>query len=346
MTRLKTLFTPRKAEANAQTWLLLGGTGTISTGVVQLLLSSHLSVTCINRGSRPMPPGVEVLIGDVNSDEDMKMLLTGRHFDVVVDFLTYSPDQAEKRIAHFTGKCGRYVFISTAMTYEKPPRTLFVSEKTPQDNPFSPYAQNKTRCEGLFRQALTTAGFPVTIIRPSFTYGDRSIPFILNSDAHPYTLVDRLRRGKPILVPGDGSVFWTITHNSDFARALLGLMRLPETVGEDFHLTTDECMTWDAFLETLAQAAAAPAPRIVHVATDRLVEEDPRLREALLGDKAQTAVFDNSKLRAYLPDFRFLMSYRDGVRRSLANFDTHPELRAIDEAWNAWVDGVIARHGE
>ncbi len=329
----------------AQTWLLLGGTGTISTGVVKVLLEEKVTVTCINRGNQPMPPAVEALVGDVNNDEDMARMLAGRYFDVVVDFLTYGPGQAEKRTQQFQGKCGRYVFISTAMTYEKPPRTPTVSETTPQGNPFSPYATNKIACEGIFRAAMKENGFPLTIIRPSCTYGHKNIPFTLNSGAKPFTLIDRMRKGMPILVPGDGNIFWTITHNSDFGRALLGLMRCAETLGEDFHLTQDECMTWDSFAKVIAEEAGAPAPKLVHVATDVLARSDARLVESVVGDMGQNAVFDNSKLRRYLPGFKYLTPFRQGIRQSIDWYDAHPEMQQVDDAWNAWVDEMIAKHG-
>ncbi len=345
MTDQKTFFPAEEIAAPKMTWLMLGGTGTISTGVVEKLLENGQTITCINRGSRAVPQGVEVLVGDVNNDDDMARLLEGRHYDVVVDYLTYGPDQAEKRVQQFRGKCGRYVFISTAMTYEKPPRTPTISEKTPQGNPYSPYATNKITCEGIFRAAMKAFGFPLTIIRPSFTYGDRNIPFVLNSGSLPYTLIDRLRKGQPILIPGDGNIFWTITHNTDFGRALLGLMSNPATLGEDFHLTTDECMTWDAFAKVIAEEAGAPAPKIVHIATDVLTRADPSLVQDLIGDKAQNAVFDNTKLRTFVPGLEYKMSFRAGVRRSIDYFDAHPEMCGIDEKWNAWVDEMIEKHG-
>lgn len=346
MQRLKTFLNGEKATSDqlCRSWLLLGGTGTISTGVVEHLRPT-CQVTCLNRGSRPLPQGVEQILCDVNDENAMRKAMEGRHFDVVVDFLTFGPEQARARVKQFLGKCGRYVFISTAMTYEKPPRTLFVSEKTPQFNPFSPYAQNKILCEGVFRAAYKQQGFPLTIVRPSFTYGDRDIPFILRPGHRPYTLIQRMRAGKPILVPGDGTIFWTITHNSDFARALAGLMDNPDTLGEDFHITQDECMTWNAFAQTIAQVAGAPAPKLVHITTDELIREDPSFRESLLGDQAQTAVFDNTKLRHFVPGFRFLMPFRDGVKRSLLHIESHPELMAIDEGWNAWVDELLQRKG-
>lgn len=343
METLKTfLNSENAAEQRCHSWLLLGGTGTISTGVMEHLRANH-QVTCLNRGNRPLPQGVEQIICDVNDAEAMAKALEGRCYDVVVDFLTYGPDQAEKRVKQFQGKCGRYVFISTAMTYEKPPRTLFVSEKTPQCNPYSPYAQNKILCEGIFRAAYKQQGFPLTIVRPSYTYGGLDVPYVLRS-SKPYAIVKRLREGKPVVVPGDGSIFWTITHHSDFARALLGLMENPDTLGEDFHITTDECMTWDAFTQTVAQAAGAPEAKIVHITTEDLVREDASFRESLLGDKSQTAVFDNSKLRQYVPGFRYLMPFKEGVRLAIQKLDSHPEWQQDDPEWQAWMDDLVSRY--
>lgn len=344
MQRLKTFLGGEK-PALSQKWLLLGGTGTISTALMRLLAAHHMEVSCLNRGHRALASGVEQIVCDVNDAEAMASALAGRHFDVVVDFLTYGPEQASARVEQFLGKCDRYVFISTAMTYEKPPRVMPVSEQAPQDNPFSPYAQNKILCEGIFRAAYKTRGFPLTIVRPSCTYGDERVPFVMTPMDKPNTILSRLRAGRPIVVPGDGSVFWTITHSGDFARALLALMLNPDTLGEDFHITQDESMTWDAFAAVLAQAAGAPAPTIVHVTTDDLVREKESLRQDLLGDMAQTAIFDNSKLRRFVPGFQFHISYKDGVSESIRNVDARPELQAIDEAWNAWVDGLVEKYG-
>lgn len=336
----KPVFSPLNSS-----WLLLGGTGAISTALTALLRSNHASVTCLNRGNHPLPSSVAQILCDVRDDAAMDAALKGKRYDVVVDFLTFTPEQAEKRIAQFQGKCGRYIFISTAMTYEKPPRSLFITERTPQNNPYSDYAQKKLRCEAVFRAAHKSRGFPLTIIRPSCTYGERRIPFILVPPDASWTLLTRLRAGKPVIVPGDGSVFWTITHNSDFARALFALMHNPDSLGEDFHITQDECMTWDAFAAAIAREAGAPAPRIIHVASDALIREKPSLAADLLGDKAQTAVFDNSKLRQFAPGFQFLTSFREGVRGSIRFLDTHPEHQIIDAAWDAWMDELAERWG-
>lgn len=344
MQKLKPFLTDEK-PAPAQRWLILGGTGTISTALTRLLTAQHRQVACMNRGSRPLPPAVEQIVCDVNDAPAMAKALEGRTFDVVADFLTYGPDQAEARVGQFLGKCGRYLFISTAMTYEKPPRVMPVSERAPQVNPFSSYAQNKILCEGVFRAAYKRQGFPLIILRPSCTYGDERVPFVLAPMNRPNTLLTRLRAGKPIVVPGDGSIFWTITHNSDFARAMVSLAEHPDSLGEDFHITQDESMTWDAFAAVIAEAAGAPAPRIVHVTTDDLVREKPSLRQDLLGDMAQTAIFDNTKLRRFIPGFQFHVPFREGVAQSIRHVDQTPALQAIDEEWDAWVDSLVARYG-
>lgn len=347
MQRLKTFLLNEKSATGpvCRTWLLLGGTGVISTGLMELLRASHLDVTCITRGSHSLPASVEHLLCDVHDEQAMANLLEGRRFDVVVDFLTFSPQQAQARVKLFQGKCSRYVFISTAMTYQNPPQTLFLSEKCPQSNPYSEYAQQKILCEAVFRSALRTSGFPLTIIRPSCTYGDTRIPYVFFPTPASWTLLTRLRAGKALLVPGDGSVFWTITHASDVARGIVALMGNPDTLGEDFHLTQDENMTWDAFARVIAKEAGAPAPTLVHVSTDMLIREKPELKADLLGGKSFTNVFDNTKLRQFVPGFRFLTPFRDGVRKSIYYLDHHPELQQMDHDLDAWMDAMVEKFG-
>ena len=346
MQRLKTFLNgeTRTSDSLVTSWLILGGTGTISLGVMEHLRGSR-RVTCMNRGSRQLPAGVEQIICDVNDEEAVGAAIAGRKWDVIVDFLTFTPDQAEKRIACFKGHCGRYIFISSATVYEKPPRVPIMTERMPLINPFSEYAQEKIRCEAVFRDAYRRLGLPLMIVRPSYTYGMYDVPFITRPHGKPFALIRRMREGKPILIPGDGSIFWTITHNSDFARALAGLAEHPDTIGEDFHITQDECMTWDMFAQEIARAAGVTNLKIVHVASDTLCREKPSMVASLLGDKAQTAIFDNSKLRKYLPEFRFLTSFRDGIAESVRTLDNTPALQTDDPEWDAWMDEMIDRFG-
>lgn len=348
MQRLKTFLTSEKPAVipSCRTWLLLGGTGVISSGLTELLRAPHLDAACITRGRHPLPASVESLVCDVNDVQAMAKLLENRRFDVVVDFLTFTPEQARQRVELFQGRCGRYIFISTAMTYQTPPQTLFISEKSPQENPYAPYAQQKILCEAVFRAAHRTGGFPLTIVRPSCTYGDTRVPYVFFPTPASWTLLERLRAGKPLLVPGDGNVFWTITHNSDVARGIVELARCQDALGEDFHLVQDEHMTWDTFAQVIAKEAGAPAPRLIHVSSDMLIRKKPELKADLLGDKAWTKVFDNTKLRSFVPGFRFLTPFREGVRKSIYYLDHHPELQRVDEELNAWMDDMIATFGE
>lgn len=318
--------------------LLIGGTGVISTSVTELMSLDH-EVTCINRASKILPKGVQQLTCDVNDENAVAALMAGRYFDAIVDFVTFTAEQTAMRIRCFGSHCGRYVFISTATVYEKPPRRPIITEETPACNPYSAYAQNKILCEEAFRKS----GIPVTIVRPFMTYGNTMIPFILRPRQLPYTLVARMRSGKPILVPGDGTVFSTVTHAMDFARGLLGLLMNPASIGETVHITQDECRTWNDVASIIADAAGAPEPKLVHVSSDRLIDANPGMEADLYGDKAQCCIFDNSKLKKLVPGFECQIPLAKGVRQTIAYMDDC--FHDIDEAWDTWCDEMIARFG-
>lgn len=318
--------------------LLIGGTGIISTSVCELMSIDH-HVTCINRASKRLPQGVEQLTCDANDEAAVKAVMKDRCFDAIVDFVTFTPEQVEKRIRCFEGRCSQYVFISTATVYQKPPQRPVITEDTPTINPYSSYAQQKIRSEQAFRQSA----MPVTIVRPFMTYGNTMIPFILRPRQMPFTLVDRLRKGKPILVPGDGTVFCTVTHAMDFARGLLGLLLNPASIGETVHITQDECRTWNDVAFMIAETAGAPEPRLVHVASDRLIEANIGMEADLYGDKAQCCIFDNSKIKALVPGFECKITLEEGLRQTIAYMDDC--FHEVDEAWDAWCDDMISRFG-
>ena len=320
--------------------LIIGGTGTISTAVVQEALNQGHQVSVLNRGSSPLPQGVEQLTGDIRDEAAIARLLEGRWFDAVGDFLTYLPDQARQAIRLFAGKTAQYLFISSATVYEKPPRRLFMREDMPRKNPYSQYARDKIACEDVFMQAWQEKDFPVTVVRPSYTYGEKTIPFIFNSRESRYAIIERMKQGKPIVVPGDGTIFWTITHNSDFARAFVGLCGRSQAIGQSFHITGDTPMTWNMFLDAIADAWGLKA-KAVHVATDTVVKYFPYEEAGLLGDKSQTAVFDNSKVKELVPGFQCRVSFEEGIRRCRDWFESHPELCHGDPAWDAQVDNML-----
>ncbi len=325
--------------------LIIGGTGTISTAVTALALETGFDVTLLNRGNqKDVPKALRQLHADVRDRAAMEKALKGESFDVVCDYLTFTPEQARQNIELFSGKTNQFLFISSASVYQKPPAHPLITESTPLHNPYWEYARQKIACELCFNEAYRAEGFPVTIVRPSHTYGDSTIPWVLNARAMRYSLIHRLRAHKPIVVPGDGTSFWTLTHNSDFAKAFVGLMGKTQAVGHAFHITSDEAMTWDAYLHIIAGAVGEKA-RIVHIATDALVRRLPEERGALTGDKAQTAIFDNTKIKTFVPGFAATMPFEKGIRRTLAWYESHPERLGRDMEWDALMDELVEKHG-
>jgi nucleoside-diphosphate-sugar epimerase len=257
--------------------------------------------------------------------------------------MVYTPDEAERDIRLFTGRTGHYVFISSSSAYQRPVRHYLITERTPLENPYSPYARNKATCEAVFLNALETGGFPATIVRPSLTYGDICIPYVLNSWHKPWTLIDRMRQGKRIIVPGDGTSLWELTHNEDFALGLTGLLGRKDTVGEAFHITSGEVMTWETILLQIAQAAGLevlPA----HVSSAFICAFMPEEAGSLMGDKISSVVFDNSKIKRFVPAYKPAIPFREGIARTLSYLSAHPERQMVDEAYNNRLDRILEAH--
>jgi nucleoside-diphosphate-sugar epimerase len=267
--------------------------------------------------------------------------LAGREVDVVVDWCAYVPEHVETDLDLFRGRIAQYVFISSATVYRKPSPCFPLVEEAPLGNPHWQYARDKIACEELLRLEHERNGFPATIVRPSYTYGETWIPTAI--EGQDYTIVHRLRRGRKAIVPGDGESLWTMTHNTDFARGLAGLLGNPEAVGESFHITSDEVLSWNQITEAIATAAGVE-PRIVHIPSDFIAAVDPELAPGLLGDKAFSEVFDNAKIKRFVPGFRATVSFAQGIARSLAWFEADPVRRVVDEAWNARLDRIVAAH--
>lgn len=325
--------------------LIIGGTGVISTAVTARALEEGWEVVLLNRGNqKEVPENVRQLHADVRDRAAMEAALAGETFDVVCDYLTYTPEQARQNIELFSGKTGQFLFISSASVYQKPPACLPITESTPLCNPYWEYARQKIACEAAFMAAYQQAGFPVTIVRPSHTYGGGMIPWALNSRAMRYSLVHRLKAHKPIVVPGDGTTYWTLTHNTDFAKAFVGLMGRLQTVGHAFHITSDQAMTWDMYLQIIA-GAVKEKPEIVHVATDAIARRLPEERGGLLGDKSQNAIFDNTKIKTFVPGFAATVPFEQGIRRVLAWYGEHPEAMGYDRNWDGIMDELAARYG-
>jgi nucleoside-diphosphate-sugar epimerase len=317
--------------------LFLGGTGNLSLACAREAAARGTSLTIATRGRKAaeLPAGVASVRGDV-TDAAFLGSLAARRFDAVVNFVAFDAADVERDVAAFDGRVGQYVFISSASVYEKPPRHHVVTEETPLGNPYWDYARNKIAAESSLREARRATGFPVTIVRPSYTYGETWIPTTSGTD---YTVVWRMRRGLPVVVPGDGTSLFTLTHASDFARGLVGLLGLPEALGEAVQLTSDEVLNWNQVHETIARAVGVE-PRLVHIPSDVIARIDARRGASLLGDKAWSTIFDNSKARRLLPGWGARVPFAEGVEASIAWFEADPARQRIDA--NETVERILA----
>jgi len=325
--------------------LFIGGTGVISTACTELAVARGLDVTLLNRSQRAPIAGARTIAADVTRPEAVAGALEGRSWDAVVDFISFAPADIEARLALFRGRTRQYVFISSASAYQKPPAHYLITESTPLSNPFWEYSRNKIACEERLARARLEEGFPATIIRPSLTYGRSVVPLAVNSWQKGFTLIDRLRRGLPLIIPGDGLSPWTITHNTDFAKGLVGLLGQAGAVGEAFHITSDEALTWNQIYQATAEAAGVAAPRFVHIASDFITGCIPTMLGTLTGDKSNCAVFDNSKIRRFVPGYSATTRYRDGIAQTVAWYDADPSRQVLDlDAGASW-DRLIAAYG-
>jgi len=317
--------------------LFLGGTGNLSTACAREAISRGHELAVLSRGEREddLPEGVERIRGDI---QDAVLLgeLAKRGLDVVVDFIAFVAADVERDIEAFAGHVGQYVFVSSASVYEKPPRHYILTEETPLGNSFWQYSRDKIDAEQVLMEAHRRGGFPVTIVRPSFTYGDTWIPTTTGVD---YTVVWRMRRGLEVVVPGDGTSLWTLTHASDFAQGFVGLFGQPAAIGEAFQVTSDEVLTWDQIYQTIARVLDV-TPKLVHVPSDVIARVDASRGMSLFGDKAYSTVFDNSKLKRVVVDFQSRVPFEVGIRRSIAWFEADPKRQRIDA--NAGVEKVLA----
>lgn len=323
--------------------LFIGGTGTISSACTALALERGYDVTLLNRGKKNdrIPRGAHTLTADIN-DPSAAKVLEGKTFDAVVNWIVYTPDQIERDIALFRGKTQQYVFISSASVYKKPPAKPFFTEDMPIENAQWDYSHQKILCEQRLFKAHRTENFPITIVRPSHTYGPGLLPAAFNNSAHPWTIIDRLRRGKKLIVHGDGSSLWTLTFNTDFAKGFVPLLGNPKALGDIFHITSPEALTWNTITELTAQAAGTTA-RIVHVSSETLDKLTPGGRGTLLGDKMHCALFDNTKIQRLAPDFTCTIPFSEGVKKSIAWFEADKKRQTVDHEFDKLIDQIIEK---
>jgi nucleoside-diphosphate-sugar epimerase len=323
--------------------LFVGGTGNISIAATRLLAERGDELTLLNRGEHKaeVPEGVEQVHADIRDRSAATEALSGRDFDAVVDWCAFVPEHVETDIALFSGRTRHYVFISSATVYEKPSPFFPLVEDAPLGNVHWQYARDKIACEERLGREHTENGFPATIVRPSYTYGETWIPTALEGQG--YTVVDRMRRGRKIVVPGDGESLWTMTHNTDFCRALVGLLGNPDAAGESFHITSDEVLTWNQIARTIARAAGLEAD-IVHIPSDFVAVVAPEEGPGLLGDKSLSLVFDNSKIKRFVPGWEAKIPFSEGVARSIAWFEADPVRQIVDEELSAKLDRIVAAY--
>ncbi len=322
--------------------LFIGGTGIISTAVTRQAIAKGLDLYLLNRGLRnAAPPGSHSLIADIHQSEDVRAALEGLRFDVVVNWIAYTPADIERDLSLFKGRVGQYIFISSAAAYQKPPTHYLITEATPLHNPFWDYARNKIACEERLRRARDEEGFPATIVRPSHTY-ETNFPVAIGGGGR-YTIAERLKKGRPIIVHGDVTALWVVTHAEDFGRGFIGLLGNQEAIGHAFHITSDEVQTWEQIYRTIAEALGVEA-NIVHIPSDFIAGVAPRLSGTLLGDKMWSAVFDNSKIKTFVPEFAADIPFREGIRSTLKWFDMDEQRQWVDEAVNQEMDHILSSY--
>jgi nucleoside-diphosphate-sugar epimerase len=320
--------------------LFIGGTGVISSACSELAIERGIDLYLFNRGKTSkrgsIPHGAKSLKGDLHDLSSVKQVLGYQKFDAIVNWIAYTPDQVEQDLEIFRDRTKQYVFISSASAYQTPPASLPVTESTLLDNPFWEYSRNKIACEERLIRAYGEEKFPITIVRPSHTYDKTLLPF-----TGGYTVVDRMRWGKEIIIHGDGTSLWTLTHHKDFAKAFIGLLGNSRAIGEIFHITSDEWLSWNQIYQTVASAAGIPKPNITHIPSDLIAVFAPAWGPGLLGDKSHSMIFDNSKIKRLVPEFVASIPFAQGAREIIAWHDEHPARQVIDEDFNILTDKII-----
>lgn len=326
--------------------LIIGGTGTISSAITRQLAASGQDLWLLNRGTRKqeVPAGVKQIVADISNEEEVERLLGDMQFDAVCEFIGFVPEQVERDIRLFKGRTRQYVYISSASAYNKPASNHVINEGTTLANPYWEYSRNKIACEELLMKEYRENAFPVTIVRPSHTYCERSVPVSVHGPKGSWQVLKRMIDGKPVVVQGDGSSLWTLTWNEDFARGFIGLLGNPKAIGEAFQIMSDESLTWNQVYKCVADALGV-AFHPYYVSSEFLAAVAPKEYDFtgnLLGDKSVTVVFDCSKLKRVVPGFQATTRFHEGVRRCVAHLLSHPELQVEDEEFDAWCDQVIA----
>lgn len=323
--------------------LFIGGTGTISSAITKQLLEKGCELYLLNRGTRNefLSEGVNLIQADINDEDKVSKLIENLEFDVVADFIAFEPSQLERDYRLFQGKTKQFIFISSASAYQTPLSDYIITEGTPLSNPYWAYSRNKIACEEYLMKQYREEGFPITIVRPSHTYDERSIPLGVHGSKGSWQVARRMLENKPVIIHGDGTSLWTMTHNRDFAKGFIGLMGNIHAVGESVHITSDESVTWNQIYEVIADRLGVKL-NAVHVSSEFLAAcSTYDFSGGLLGDKANTVVFDNSKLKRLVPEFVATTRFDQGIRQTIDHILAHPEHQTEDKEFDRWCDKVI-----
>lgn len=320
--------------------LFVGGTGIISSGCAELAVELGFDLTLLNRGKSVRKPaaGAKVIQVDIQDSGAVSAALEGQRFDALVDWIAYTPDQVKRDLDLFAGKMGQYIFISSASAYQTPVSNLPIRESTPLDNPVWEYSRNKIACEELLLEEYRANKLPFTVVRPSHTYDPCYVPV-----EGGYTVIDRMLQGKPVIVHGDGTSIWTLTHTRDFARGFVGLLGNPRAVGETFHISSDEWLTWNQIYQTLGRAAGVE-PKLVHIPSELIAAYDRRIGDSLLGDKTHSAIFDNSKIKQVVPGYQATIPFARGAEEIIAWHRADPARQKVDPVFNELCDRILMNY--
>ena len=319
--------------------LFIGGTGNISTSCSFLALEKGIDLYHLNRGmTREEIPGVISIKVDIHNKEETLKVIGDHDFDVVVDWIAFVPDDVKRDYEIFKGKIKQFIFISSASAYQKPLSDPRITESTPLANPVWEYSQNKIACEDYLVQKYRQDGFPITIVRPSHTY--RNVFPVAIGDWRGYWLIDRIKKRRKIVVHGDGTSLWVLTHSEDFARGFVGLLGNIHALGHAFHITSDELLTWNQIYEIIAGAVDMKA-NIIHIPSDFIMKYDNKTGAGLWGDKAYSVIFDNTKIKTFVPEFKAIIPFTEGIKKVLDWFDEDETRKKINPKDNEYMDNLI-----
>ena len=318
--------------------LFIGGTGIISTACTELCIERGIELYLLNRGksARPIPVGAKSIIADYRNPAEVKAAIGDMQFDSVVDWIAYVPEQVQSDIDFFKDRTKQYIFISSASAYQTPPKKLPVTELTPLDNPVWQYSRDKIACENLLKRVYKFDKFPATVVRPSHTYDKMSLPF-----QEHYTMIDRMRKGKKIIVHGDGTSLWVLTNSKDFAKGFVGLLGNEATIGEVFHITSDELLSWNQIIHYFADAIGAK-PEIVPIPSKVIARYHKDWGDSLLGDKMHSMIFDNSKIKKFVPEYEATIPFSEGAKEIMNWYDADSTRQTIDPEMDKLIDRIIS----